>query len=91
MGGGVDHFSRKITNFRDCLENMGLRDLGYTGSWFTKAVDRRDNGCIKERIVRALVTTEWRRKFPKARLFHLANLVSNHCLIVAIRPAHTKN
>ena len=34
-GGGVDQFSRKITNFRDCLENMGLRDLGYTGSWFT--------------------------------------------------------
>ena len=33
--GGVDQFSRKITNFRDCLENMGLRDLGYTRSWST--------------------------------------------------------
>ena len=33
--GGVDQFSRKITNFRDCLENMGLTDLGYIGSWFT--------------------------------------------------------
>ena len=33
--GGVDQFSRKITNFRDCLENMGLRDLGYARSWST--------------------------------------------------------
>ena len=68
--------------FRDCLDITGLMDLGYTGSWFTWAVERRDYGCIRERIDRALGSLEWRRKFPKAKLYHVANSASDHCVLL---------
>lgn len=34
-GGGADRPSRQIEKFRCCLESTGLRDMGYSGSWFT--------------------------------------------------------
>ena len=80
--GRVDRSSRQMVNFRQCLECTGLRDLGFTGSWYTWAGDRRDYGCIRARIVRAVATTEWCGKFPRARLFHLANLASDHCILL---------
>ena len=80
--GGRDRSSRQMEIFRDCLDITGLMDLGYTGSWFTWAVERRDYGCIRERIDRALGSLEWRRKFPRAKLYHVANSASDHCVLL---------
>ncbi|XP_075653882.1 uncharacterized protein LOC142624234 [Castanea sativa] len=80
--GGVGRACRQIENFRECLKDTGLRDLRYTGSWFTWAGERRGYGCIWERIDRALGTIEWRNKFLQARLFHIANLASDHCVLL---------
>ena len=82
--GRVDRSSRQMENFRQCLECTGLRDLGFTGSWYTWAGGRRDYGCIRARIGRAVATIEWCGKFPRARLFHLANLASDHCILHCI-------
>ncbi|XP_075668715.1 uncharacterized protein LOC142638569 [Castanea sativa] len=80
--GGANRSSRQIANFRQCLDSNGLRDLGFTGSWFTWAVDRRDYGCIQARLDRAMATTEWCGTFPWARLFHLANSAFDHCVLL---------
>ena len=80
--GGGDRSNRQMANFRDCLDVTGLIDLGYTSSWFTWAVDRRDYGCIRERIDRALGTLEWRRKFPRAKLYHVANPALDHYVLL---------
>ena len=90
----MDRSSRQIANFLQCLECTVLRDLGFTGSWYTWAWDRRDYGCIRARIDRAVATTEWRGKFPQARLFHLANLASDHSILLLKLeqvPQHTKS
>lgn len=44
--GRADRSSRLIANFQQCLDSNGLKDLGFTGSWFTWAVDRTNYGCI---------------------------------------------
>ena len=80
--GGVDRLSRSIEKFRCCLESTGLRDMGYIGSWFTWAVQRRDYGCIRERIDRALINFDWKTKFPQVRLYHLSNSTSDHCILL---------
>ncbi|XP_023907827.1 uncharacterized protein LOC112019538 [Quercus suber] len=76
--GRAEISSRQIMNFRQCLDSNGLRDLGFTGSWFTWAVDRRDYGCIQARLDRAMATTEWSGIFPWGRLYHRANSASDH-------------
>ena len=64
------------------MDSNGLRDLDFTGSWFTWAIDRRDYGCIRVRLDRAVATTEWSGTFPRVRLYHLANSASDHCLLL---------
>nr|POF16611.1 hypothetical protein CFP56_58268 [Quercus suber] len=80
--GRAEISSRQIMNFRQCLDSNGLRDLGFTGSWFTWAVDRRDYGCIQARLDRAMATTEWSGIFPWGRLYHRANSASDHCILL---------
>ena len=53
MKGQIDLVD-KIANFRQCLDSNGLRDLGFTSSWFTWAVDGKDYGCIRARLDKAM-------------------------------------
>ena len=79
--GGAERASQQIANFRQCLDNNRLRDLGFTGSWFTRAIDRRDYGCIRARLDRAVANIDWCGNFPRARLYHRANSASDHCIL----------
>ena len=81
-GGGADRSSRQNANFRQCLDSNGLKDLGFSGSWFTWAVDRSNHGIILARLDRVVATTKWCGKFPRARLFHLANSASDHSVLM---------
>ena len=81
-GGGADRSSRQNANFRQCLDSNGLKDLGFSGSWFTWAVDRSNHVIILARLDRVVATTKWCGKFPRARLFHLANSASNHSVLM---------
>ncbi|XP_075658739.1 uncharacterized protein LOC142628549 [Castanea sativa] len=75
--------THKRTESWETLKCLGQQiNKPWACSWFTWAVDRRDFGCIKEGIDRALGTMEWRRKFPRAKLYHVANSASNHCVLV---------
>ena len=81
-GGGADRSSRQNANFRQCLDSNGLKDLGFLSSWFTWAVDRSNHGIILARLDRVVATTKWCGKFPRARLFHLANSASDHSVLM---------
>ena len=80
--GGAERASQQIANFRQCLDNNRLRDLGFTGPWFTWAIDRRDYGCIRARLDRAVANIDWCGIFPWARLYHRANSASDHCILL---------
>lgn len=37
---------------------------------------------MRERLDRALVSTDWAARFPKRRLYHKANSSSDHCMLL---------
>ncbi|XP_048502752.1 uncharacterized protein LOC125498565 [Beta vulgaris subsp. vulgaris] len=50
--GGADRVRREMTGFRDTMDFLGLRDLGYTGHWHTWERGKSANTCIRERLDR---------------------------------------
>nr|POE76466.1 hypothetical protein CFP56_18919 [Quercus suber] len=74
---------------RKLLPPLGETDLNWLQDKRAKIdidevalVDRRDYGCIRARLDRAVVTTEWSGIFPWARLYHRANSASDHCILL---------
>ncbi|KAF7832197.1 reverse transcriptase [Senna tora] len=76
--GGNPALMSRIRDFRNCLNNCGLDDLGFVGqnyTWFNK----RDNGhMILERIDRFLANAAWINYFPQAVNHHLPRVKSDH-------------
>ena len=68
--------------FRDTINTCGLRDMGYNGSDFTCSQRLGARGWIRERLDRAFVSTNWAAMFPTTKLFHVANSVSDHSILV---------
>ena len=67
-----------MERFVEAINWCGLRDIGFTRPKFTWLYQRADGIKIRERLDRALATQEWRVKFPRAKLFHLTSVASNH-------------
>ena len=56
--------------------------MGYSGSNFTWSRRLGARGWIRERLDRAFVSTNWAAMFPTTKLFHVANSVSDHSILV---------
>ena len=68
-----------MPNFlKDLLFDLGAVDLGYTGKKFTWCNKRWGKGSIRERLDRGIASVEWRVLFPKAVLYHLGAIKSDH-------------
>ncbi|XP_075663998.1 uncharacterized protein LOC142633642 [Castanea sativa] len=80
--GGSVRPRQQMANFNETINSCGLRDLGYNGPKFTWNYERADGVRIRERLDRALATTEWARLFPLAKLYHLSSPVSDHAPLV---------
>lgn len=79
--GGNFRPHRKIDRFRMALNCYSLRELGYLGPRFTWhklfAYGRR----IRSRLDRALASTTRFGKFSNAKLYHISNTASGHCIL----------
>jgi hypothetical protein len=58
---------------------LGAIDLGFFGARFTWCKKRWGHGCIRERLDCAIVNMQWRTEFPRAAVFHLGAVNSDHC------------
>ena len=68
--------------FRETINRCSLRDLGYVGSDFTWSRKLGSRGWVRERLDRALVSTDWAGVFPRVNLHHLSTSVSDHSILV---------
>ncbi|XP_023879438.1 uncharacterized protein LOC111991860 [Quercus suber] len=68
--------------FRDTINSCGLRDMGYCGSDFTWSQKLGTKGWVRECLDRAFVSTDWTGMFRTTKIFHVANSVSNHSMLI---------
>ncbi|XP_074302306.1 uncharacterized protein LOC141633799 [Silene latifolia] len=84
MMGGRTRAQWQMNNFRDAVDECGLRDIPFEGYKFTF-----DNGQVgddnrQSRIDRAMCTEAWSELFPYAKLIHLNREWSDHASIQVI-------
>lgn len=80
--GGPKPQLSKILEFRECLDQCQLMDLGFAGHPFTWTNRRFGIFFICERLDRAVVNEEWCNFFPSAKLYHLSTSSSDHSPIL---------
>ncbi|XP_074303696.1 uncharacterized protein LOC141638186 [Silene latifolia] len=81
----------QMNQFRDAVDDYGLRDMSFEGYSFTY-----DNGQIGDdnrqgRIDRAMVTNEWAELFPYSKLIHLDREWSDHGPIKVVLDARSQS
>lgn len=81
-GGGEMKQSRNICNFQKLISDLQLVDVGFHGPRFTWCNKIQGEGRVKERLDRALVSTEWRALFPKTQVLHEPCIGSDHLPLV---------
>ncbi|KAK9031583.1 hypothetical protein V6N11_055879 [Hibiscus sabdariffa] len=64
--------------FRNALVDSSLKDLGYSGQWFTWKWGRTAANNIGERLVRGTTTSPWEDLFPNHRVEHLPDSFFDH-------------
>ena len=81
VGGGIRP-EGQMRCFREAINRSRLRDLGYVGSDYTWSRRLGSRGWVRERLDRALMSTNWAEAFPLVKLSHLSNLVSDHSILI---------
>ena len=71
-----------MANFVEAVNWCSLRDIGFIGPKFTWLYERSDGSQIRERLDRALATTDWINVFPMAPIHHLTSSASDHSPLV---------
>lgn len=61
--GGNQRPASRMKHFGDVINRCNLRDLGYVGSDFTWCRRLGSRGCIRERLDRTFVSTNWATNF----------------------------
>nr|XP_023895642.1 uncharacterized protein LOC112007519 [Quercus suber] len=81
IGGGVRP-EGQMRYFCETINRCRLKDMGYVGSDYTWSRRLGCRGWVRERLDRALVSTNWAGVFPRVKLHHLSNSVSDHSILV---------
>nr|XP_023917061.1 uncharacterized protein LOC112028598 [Quercus suber] len=81
VGGGVRP-EGQMRCFRETINSCRLRDLGYVGSNYTWSRRLGKRGWVRERLDRALVSTDWAGVFPLVKLYHLSNSILDHSILL---------
>ncbi|XVF82809.1 hypothetical protein PTKIN_Ptkin16aG0079700 [Pterospermum kingtungense] len=72
----------QMEQFRECVEQSGLIDLGFVGAWFTWQRSVTENINVKERLDRCFANRSWYDLFPNYKVAHLTASVSDHYPII---------
>lgn len=67
-----------MQGFRDVIDEVGFKDLGYVGDRFTWAKHYPDGKVIWERLDRALGNGDWTGMFLDFKVIHLGCVMSDH-------------
>lgn len=78
--GGAPVDMTKCRKFVECVNAIGLMDLGFTGNSFTWA--KGGTSPLQERLDRAICNSEWRLAYPRASVNHLPRIASDHSPIM---------
>ena len=81
-GGGCTRPAKQMEAFCDAINTCNLRDMGYSGQDFTWSRRLGSRGWVRERLDRALVSTNWAARFSKMQLHHKPNSASDHCVLI---------
>ncbi|XP_074301898.1 uncharacterized protein LOC141633306 [Silene latifolia] len=73
-----------MNNFREAVDDCGLREVAFEGYRFTYDNGQAGNDNRQCRLDRALCSDEWLNLFPRAKLIHLDREWSDHAPIKLI-------
>ena len=85
--GGNTHPKWQMKNFYKAVNRCNLRDIEYTRLDFTWCRKLGTRGWVRERLDRALVSTNWASTFPNIRLHHVAASTLDHYMLVLKAPS----
>lgn len=80
--GGCARQDREMMAFRGCLDDCGLRDLGFSGSTFTWCRGNTPTTMIRERLDRFVACSGWQNRFPSFDVRHFPIYRSDHAPIL---------
>jgi hypothetical protein len=72
---------------KNLMFDIGAVDLGFAGNKFTWSNKRWGKDCIRERLDKGIANINWTLCFPRATVYHLGALNSDHCpLLIDTNP-----
>ena len=77
--GGITGGPSTPSLLKELLFDLAAVDLGYVGNRFTSSNRRWGRNSIRERLDRGIANINWRLAFPRAVVYHLGALNSDHC------------
>ncbi|CAM8993770.1 unnamed protein product [Rhodiola kirilowii] len=72
----------QMNNFKRCLDDCGLTDLGYEGEMYTYSNRRTGELEVRARLDRVVANQAWRSLFPQASVKHILANSSDHLPIL---------
>jgi hypothetical protein len=79
--GSSDRSEAQMSMFRDCIEECGLVDLGFTGPWFTWSNRQRGEDLVLVRLDRAVANAALMELFDGFRVENVITTTSDHLAI----------
>lgn len=76
--------NKRISFFRNIVNNGGLIDLGYNGPTYTWTNRRFASKPTFQRLDRCLANHLWCTLFPNTNVYHLPLIYGDHALVVAL-------
>ncbi|XP_021847646.2 uncharacterized protein [Spinacia oleracea] len=80
--GGAGTERKEMGSFREVVDDLGLRDMGYRGSWYTWERGLTPATCKRERLDRVLAVPAWLTLYPNTKVEHLIRYKSDHVAMV---------
>ncbi|KAK9665772.1 hypothetical protein RND81_14G135200 [Saponaria officinalis] len=79
---GGDRAQWQMNNFRDAIDECGLREIPYDGYMYTYDNGQEGGANRQSRLDRALVTESWMELYPYSKLVNLVREWSDHAPVM---------
>ena len=81
FGGNGVNLNRAL-EFKECLDECNMLDLGFASSKYTWTNSRHSTDLILKRIDRCFANLSWRTLYSDATVTHLPKIWSDHCPVL---------